>query len=59
MEVMILSADSPKETRSQKIASVLGAPPVGVKRQKKEKGFVVGARASFAVVTWPKDFIIM
>ena len=57
MEVMIISADSPEETRSQiegglnKIASVLGPPPMGMKRKnQEERGFVVGAQASFAVV---------
>ncbi|PFH48817.1 hypothetical protein AMATHDRAFT_5455 [Amanita thiersii Skay4041] len=60
MDVMILSADSMEQTRSQieaglnKIASVLGPPPVGSKRhhqQESERGFIVGtAKASFAVV---------
>ncbi|KAK2467632.1 hypothetical protein APHAL10511_000487 [Amanita phalloides] len=57
MDVMILSADSLQETRSQieaglnKIASVLGPPPMGAKKLKnEERGFVAGAQASFGVV---------
>ena len=57
MEVMIISADSLDKARSQieaglnKIASVLGPPPVGTKKPKdSERGFMVGAQASFAVV---------
>ncbi|KIY47695.1 phospholipid-translocating P-type ATPase [Fistulina hepatica ATCC 64428] len=52
MDVMILSADSPEQTRNQieaglnKIASVLG-PPSG---KKIERGFVPGAQAAFAIV---------
>lgn len=57
MEVMILSADSLEDTRSQieaglnKIASVLGPPLVRTGKPKdSERGFVIGAQASFAVV---------
>ncbi|KAI9057700.1 phospholipid-translocating P-type ATPase [Trametes sanguinea] len=52
MEIMILSADSHEATRLQiegglnKIASVLGPPSVNGK----ERGFVPGAQAAFAVV---------
>ncbi|KAF8628303.1 hypothetical protein AX17_006006 [Amanita inopinata Kibby_2008] len=66
MEVMILSADSPEQTRSQieaglnRIASVIGPPAVGMKRLQEEaaaaaavegqRGFVAGGKTSFAVV---------
>ncbi|KAI5988265.1 hypothetical protein EDC04DRAFT_2884149 [Pisolithus marmoratus] len=52
MEIMILSADSPDETRAQieaglnKISSVLGPPSWDPKK----RGFVPGAQAAFAVV---------
>ncbi|KAL1740994.1 hypothetical protein HDZ31DRAFT_46374 [Schizophyllum fasciatum] len=52
MEVMILSADSMEQARLQiegglnKIASVLGPPSLNPK----ERGFMPGAKASFAVV---------
>ena len=52
MDLMILSADGPETTRAQiegglnKIASVLGPPVWDANR----RGFVPGARASFAVV---------
>ncbi|KAG7095035.1 hypothetical protein E1B28_005826 [Marasmius oreades] len=52
MDLMILSADSSEQVRSQieaglnKIASVLGAPKWDVRN----RGFVPGAQASFAVV---------
>ncbi|KAH7890567.1 hypothetical protein F5I97DRAFT_1798880 [Phlebopus sp. FC_14] len=52
MEIMILSADSPEETRAQieaglnKIASVLGLPSW----EPQKRGFVPGAQAAFAVV---------
>ncbi|OJA07656.1 hypothetical protein AZE42_09081 [Rhizopogon vesiculosus] len=52
MEIMILSADTPEGTRAQieaglnKIASILGPPT----SKTVERGFVPGAKASFAVV---------
>lgn len=52
MDVMILSADSFEQTRSQieaglnKIASVLGPPSLDPKK----RGFIPGQQASFAVV---------
>lgn len=52
MEIMILSADSPEETRAQieaglnKISSALGPPSWDPKK----RGFVPGAQAAFAVV---------
>ncbi|KAI0777467.1 phospholipid-translocating P-type ATPase [Trametes elegans] len=52
MEIMILSADSHEATRLQiegglnKIASVLGPPSMN----QKERGFIPGAQAAFAVV---------
>lgn len=52
MELMILSADSPEAARSQieaglnKIASILGPPSW----DSRNRGFVAGAKASFAVV---------
>lgn len=52
MDVMIISADSPQDARAQieaglnKIASVLGPPSWDIRK----RGFVPGARASFAVV---------
>lgn len=52
MDIMILSADSPEATRLQiegglnKIASVLGPPSM----DPKNRGFVPGAQAAFAVV---------
>ena len=52
MEIMILSADTPEGTRAQieaglnKMASMLGPPT----SKTVERGFVSGAKASFAVV---------
>ncbi|KAJ4469887.1 phospholipid-transporting ATPase 1 [Lentinula aciculospora] len=52
MDVMILSADTPEKARAQieaglnKIASVLGPPSWDIRK----RGFMPGARASFAVV---------
>ncbi|KAF8875785.1 phospholipid-transporting ATPase 1 [Infundibulicybe gibba] len=52
MDLMIISADSPEQTRSQleaglnKIASVLGPPSWDPRK----RGFLPGAQASFAVV---------
>ncbi|KAF9481771.1 phospholipid-translocating P-type ATPase [Pholiota conissans] len=52
MDLMILSANSPEQTRSQleaglnKIASVLGPPSWDIRK----RGFIPGAQASFAVV---------
>jgi phospholipid-translocating ATPase len=52
MELMILSADGPENARAQieaglnKIASVLGPPTW----DPKQRGFVPGAKAAFAVV---------
>jgi len=52
MDLMILSAGTPEQTRAQleaglnKIASVLGPPSF----DRNKRGFVIGAQASFAVV---------
>jgi len=52
MDIMILSADSPEQARSQieaglnKIASVLGPPTW----EPSKRGFMPGAKASFATV---------
>lgn len=52
MDLMILSASTPEQTRAQieaglnKIASILGPPTWDIRK----RGFVPGAQASFAVV---------
>ena len=52
MDLMILSANTPEQTRAQieaglnKIASILGPPSWDIRK----RGFVPGAQASFAVV---------